>query len=1162
MTVIPTAALRVPILPHTSPEAAPPEGLKVPLFPHQLRALHRCLVLESQINSEDDFDHKTKNDKNSLANDFNSFHHYKARGGVLADEVGTGKTATSIGLVLSGEDDDDDDEDPGDTLVIAPKHLIPQWKSEIEKFASPAYLQVVVGKLAYERTCSIPPYNGQRRIVLIDVDTILKEPKLWYDWRRVFQGKNGPQIKHLPEATMKLYKEAALFSVKSAKGPCSYEGWVYVGSLHLPQRPWRRVIYDEIQDLVREGQESQKNLLQLSRTARNVWLLSATPFPHGNASVYANHELLGFCRLRMNVEVDQELPTNHPFEQIKRKLYIKSPRHVADSAKKNVILIRNTQYVTPLELEQKFYQLEQQRLASAASTEAAAVAASAVKTVVARKAHAAVMGKQKRQTTLDASCRVTSIAATTGDTETTNLFAGRYDSLRQMTVHPEASAELRQVLQQQGGAGGSRRTYQRPVSSSVQSAAERAVADAKRRLVELNGRGIENNPVIQQNLLRHLQRSIGLAEKVQVFRQNTPLRVSVFEAGQNATTDAALRYACQQMERQFIHSEYCTCSNPGFTANGTCFANKFIQFRKIVRDETMGFGQRRPTRDQEYISGQNAFEELVIYFQQELAEDKQVPCGYGMVPAIQHYVTATRRVLEQRTLAFAAMQEEREQLKLRIDTLSAATTTTIMAKQEGGATSSLQKSTLHEEQQDLAQRHGSKPAALVQFLKALKQEEQVIVFSYWHDTLKLVQQTLRKCGLQCAFLDQFNAKALEQFTLGQVPILLLSAQAQASGANLQCATHVVLMDPAGSSAEHGSTLEEQAIGRAARMGQTKPVTVTRFCVVGTLEEPLFAAIDNAAKTKAQKANDATYVIAKSDLEHAPPTAATRKKRLNAKSDTEVQVTESLSQAERLKRSLQQAQQAGTVIDLLDSDDEDNENAAVKQENAVAPTPALQALPPKVKTEAAETKETNNEPKENESAKDPPTDNAQLGPTEAVLPKLVLQPAQESNGMEFLSTSSDATQTTTDSSVKRSVGFSCNSSVDDSSEQPGPTKRARNDDNEHVGTQPPLGHTATATITPHKANPTTATSSTATPSPLASEVSMERLLVQELLRRMDLVEYQTEFVQLGHTVSWLYENAGDLKLMEDLANRVGFTAGHAIRFQSFLLNEKRRLIDAL
>jgi hypothetical protein len=44
--------------------------------------------------------------------------------------------------------------------------------------------------------------------------------------------------------------------------------------------------------------------VQLTRKADNVWLLTATPFPHGNQSVSANHQLLGFQRFNVgNVEV-------------------------------------------------------------------------------------------------------------------------------------------------------------------------------------------------------------------------------------------------------------------------------------------------------------------------------------------------------------------------------------------------------------------------------------------------------------------------------------------------------------------------------------------------------------------------------------------------------------------------------------------------------------------------------------------------------------------------------------------------------------------------------------------------------------------------------------------------------------------------------------------
>ena len=42
-----TAALKVPILPQTSPEAPQPKSLKIPLYPHQLRACKFIFVLST-----------------------------------------------------------------------------------------------------------------------------------------------------------------------------------------------------------------------------------------------------------------------------------------------------------------------------------------------------------------------------------------------------------------------------------------------------------------------------------------------------------------------------------------------------------------------------------------------------------------------------------------------------------------------------------------------------------------------------------------------------------------------------------------------------------------------------------------------------------------------------------------------------------------------------------------------------------------------------------------------------------------------------------------------------------------------------------------------------------------------------------------------------------
>jgi len=47
-------------------------------------------------------------------------------GGILADEVGLGKTIQTIGLILSN---------PMKTLIVTPKSLVPQWIEEFERFA-------------------------------------------------------------------------------------------------------------------------------------------------------------------------------------------------------------------------------------------------------------------------------------------------------------------------------------------------------------------------------------------------------------------------------------------------------------------------------------------------------------------------------------------------------------------------------------------------------------------------------------------------------------------------------------------------------------------------------------------------------------------------------------------------------------------------------------------------------------------------------------------------------------------------------------------------------------------------------------------------------------------------------------------------------------------
>merc|ERR1719217_1717758 len=79
-----------------------------------------------------------------------------------------------------------------------------------------------------------------------------------------------------------------------------------------------------------------------------------------------------------------------------------------------------------------------------------------------------------------------------------------------------------------------------------------------------------------------------------------------------------------------------------------------------------------------------------------------------------------------------------------------------------------------------------------------------------------------------------RASVLAAFkTNPKVDVILLSLRAGGEGLNLQCATHVFLLDPWWNPA-----VEMQAIQRAHRIGQTQPVAAYRFCVEDSIEDDM------------------------------------------------------------------------------------------------------------------------------------------------------------------------------------------------------------------------------------------------------------------------------------------------------------------------------------
>ncbi|KHE85606.1 hypothetical protein GE21DRAFT_3720, partial [Neurospora crassa] len=124
-------------------------------------------------------------------------------------------------------------------------------------------------------------------------------------------------------------------------------------------------------------------------------------------------------------------------------------------------------------------------------------------------------------------------------------------------------------------------------------------------------------------------------------------------------------------------------------------------------------------------------------------------------------------------------------------------------------------------------------------LQALQSQTGIkhLIFSAWTSSLRYLAQLMQQAGIPHAQIDgrTSNAERLRHIKAfqedSQVPVLLMSIGTGAVGLTLTAASHVHIIEP-----QWNPSVEEQAIGRALRMGQTKEVVVTRYIMKGTVEQ--------------------------------------------------------------------------------------------------------------------------------------------------------------------------------------------------------------------------------------------------------------------------------------------------------------------------------------
>ena len=131
--------------------------------------------------------------------------------------------------------------------------------------------------------------------------------------------------------------------------------------------------------------------------------------------------------------------------------------------------------------------------------------------------------------------------------------------------------------------------------------------------------------------------------------------------------------------------------------------------------------------------------------------------------------------------------------------------------------------------------------AKVQEFERLAQElvagrHKALVFSQFTDFLALLRERLDAAGLSYQYLDGSTPMAqrtqrVNAFQAGQGDFFLISLKAGGFGLNLTMADYVIIADPWWNPAA-----EDQASGRAHRIGQQRPVTVYRLVTQGSIED--------------------------------------------------------------------------------------------------------------------------------------------------------------------------------------------------------------------------------------------------------------------------------------------------------------------------------------
>src|SRR5690606_14539021 len=137
----------------------------------------------------------------------------------------------------------------------------------------------------------------------------------------------------------------------------------------------------------------------------------------------------------------------------------------------------------------------------------------------------------------------------------------------------------------------------------------------------------------------------------------------------------------------------------------------------------------------------------------------------------------------------------------------------------------------------LASRESAKIDMLLKQIEGKIPRHKVLVFSQFVGMLDLIRTELQRRSIRFSYLTGSSVnreKIVDEFQNDpEISVFLMSLKGEGAGLNLRQADYVYLVDPWWNPA-----VENQAIDRTHRIGQTKKVIAVRLITPDTLEEKM------------------------------------------------------------------------------------------------------------------------------------------------------------------------------------------------------------------------------------------------------------------------------------------------------------------------------------